>query len=40
MQVRQHILSNATYQLHAGNSSIWSSPGPQYGVISMIICLR
>lgn len=26
MQVRQHILSNATYQLHAGNSSIWSSP--------------
>ena len=26
MQVRHHILSNSTYQIHAGNSSIWSSP--------------
>jgi hypothetical protein len=26
MQVRHHIVANSTYQIHAGNSSIWSSP--------------
>jgi hypothetical protein len=26
MQVRHHIIANSTCQLHAGNSSIWSSP--------------
>jgi hypothetical protein len=26
MQVGHHIVANSTYQIHAGNSSIWSSP--------------
>jgi hypothetical protein len=26
MQVRHHIIANSTYQIHAGNSSIWSTP--------------
>jgi hypothetical protein len=26
LQVRQHLNENSTMQIHAGNSSIWSSP--------------
>ena len=26
LQVRHHLTSNATYQIHAGNTSIWSQP--------------
>jgi hypothetical protein len=26
LQVRQHLTSNATFQMHAGNTSIWSEP--------------
>jgi len=36
MQVKKELHNNAVVQLHAGNSSIWSTPGALFGSPSMI----
>lgn len=37
MKVKEELHKNAVLQLHAGNSSIWSSPGALFGNPSMTI---